>query len=242
MDIDATLRLINYIKQQHAKGFTSEEIREQLLNAGWEAKTVEKYLKETIIKQEKFEESKEFIELFARYGRFLTEGEEIKFKYNIGLYHAVITTKRLILLRKFPKALIEFNLENIELVEYYTNVKTMKALWAAAYFIGSFLFYFYNQILWDRVTLLIPIADKFLKVHPFFDMNIIALIILSYCIIMGIIDFTNFIFSFIGRVRIMPKGIGPTDIISQMTTEVEQFIQTMQEYMGYKKAMQLQRR
>ena len=143
---------------------------------------------------------------------------------------------------KLPKALIEFNLENIELVEYYTNVKTMKALWAAAYFIGSFLFYFYNQILWDRVTLLIPIADKFLKVHPFFDMNIIALIILSYCIIMGIIDFTNFIFSFIGRVRIMPKGIGPTDIISQMTTEVEQFIQTMQEYMGYKKAMQLQRR
>lgn len=187
-----------------------------------------------MIKQEKFEESKEFVELFARYGKFLTEGEEIKFKYNIGLYHAVITTKRLILLKKFPKALVEFNLENIELVEYYTNVKTTKALWAAVYLIGSVLFYFYNSVLWDRLLKLIPISENFLSIHPFFGMNLIVLIILGYSLTMGIIDLVNFLFSFIGRVRIMPKGIGPTDIISQMTPEVEQFIQTMQERMGHK--------
>jgi hypothetical protein len=34
---------MNYIKQQHAKGFTREEIHEQLLTAGWEEKTVDKY-------------------------------------------------------------------------------------------------------------------------------------------------------------------------------------------------------
>ena len=28
MDVEATLRLMNYIKQQHAKGFTKEEIHE----------------------------------------------------------------------------------------------------------------------------------------------------------------------------------------------------------------------
>ena len=236
MDIDATLRLINYIKQQHAKGFTRDEVRQQLLQAGWEEKIVDKYVKETLIKQESFEESKEFVELFARYGKFLTEGEEIKFKYNIGHYHAVITTKRLVLLRKFPKALVEFNLENIELVEYYTNVKTTKILWAAGYLMGSVLFYLYNAILWERLEKLIPIAGKFLTMHPFFNLNLIALIILGYCITMGIIDFTHFILSFVGRVRIMPKGIGPTDIISQMTPDVENFIQTMQERMGYKKA------
>ncbi|MEK6867799.1 MAG: hypothetical protein AABX98_03160 [Nanoarchaeota archaeon] len=227
---------MNYIKQQHAKGFTREEIRELLLTAGWEEKTVDKYLGQTLAKEQSFEESKEFIELFARYGKFLTEGEEIKFKYNIGMYIAVITTKRLILLKKFPKALVEFNLENIDLVEYYTNIKTMKAAWAAAYIIGAILFYFFNDILWNRLTLLIPIADKFLNIHPFFNMNIIALIILGYCMAMGIIDLATFILSFIGRVRVMPKGIGPTDIISKMTPEVEQFIQTMQERMGYKKA------
>ena len=239
MDVEATLRLMNYIKQQHAKGFTKEEIREQLLNAGWEAKIVDKYVNETLVKEQTFEESKEFVELFARYGRFLTEGEEIKFKYNIGLYIAVVTTKRLILLRKFPKALIEFNLENIELVEYYTNLKTVKALWAAAYLIGSVVFYFFNSILWDRLALLIPIADKFLNIHPFFDMNIIALIILGYCFTMGIVDLVNFLASFIGRVRVLPKGVGPTDIISQMTPEVEQFIQTMQERMGYSRRSKL---
>ncbi len=205
------------------------------MQAGWEEKTVDKYVKETLIKQESFEESKEFVELFARYGKFLTEGEEIKFKYDIGLYHAVITTKRLVLLRKFPKALVEFNLENIELVEYYTNLKTTKAVWAAGYLIGSILFYLYNAVLWERLIKLIPISQNFLSVHPFFGLNLIALIILGYSVSMGIIDLAHFILSFVGRVRVMPKGIGPTDIISQMTPEVETFIQTMQERMGYKK-------
>lgn len=235
MDVEATLRLMNYIKQQHAKGFTREEMREQLLAAGWEEKTVEKYLSQTLEKEQAFEESKEFVELFAHYGKFLIEGEEIKFKYDIGLYHVVITTKRLILLRKFPKALVEFNLENVELVEYYTNVKTMKAIWAAVYLLGSLLFYLYNEILWNRLSLLLPIAKKFLSIQPFFGLNLIALIILGYCLTMGIIDLANFILSFIGRVRVMPKGVGPTDIISKMTPEVETFIQTMQERMGYKK-------
>ncbi len=235
MDVDATLKLMNYIKQQHAKGFSKEEIRDQLKNAGWEEKTVAKYLDETLKKEQSFEQSPEFVELFAKYGKFLTQGEEIKYKYNIGLYIAVVTTKRLILLRKFPKALIEFNLENIELVEYYTTVKTYKALWAAAYLIGSALFYFYNETLWTRLALILPIADKFLNVHPFFNMNIIAIIILSYSLAMGLYDGSQFILSFIGRVRVLPKGIGPTDIIARMSPEVEQFIQTMQEKMGFKK-------
>lgn len=235
MDIDATLKLMNFIKQQHAKGFSKEEIRGQLLGAGWEEKTVAKYLDETLKKEQTFEQSPEFVELFAKYGKFLTAGEEIKYTYNIGLYIAVVTTKRLILLRKFPKALIEFNLENIELVEYYTNIKTYKVLWAAAYLIGSTLFYFYNEILWNRLILILPIADKFLKIHPFFGLNVIALIILGYCLVMGFYDLSQFILSFIGRVRVLPKGIGPTDIIAHMSPEVEQFIQTMQEKMGFKR-------
>lgn len=226
---------MNYIKQQHAKGFTKEEIREQLLSAGWEEKTAEKYLTETLAKEQKFEESTEFVELFARYGKFLTEGEEIKFKYEIGLYHVVITTKRLILLRKFPKALIEFNLENIELVEYYTNVKTYKGLWGGGYLLGGVLFYLYQDVLWNRLTLLIPIADKFLQTKPLFGLNLLGLIVLGYALGMGIYDLTNFLLSFIGRVRVMPKSVGPTDIISQMTPQVEEFIQTMQERIGYKK-------
>ncbi|MFA6889161.1 MAG: hypothetical protein WC254_06720 [Candidatus Woesearchaeota archaeon] len=235
MDVDATLKLMNYIKQQHIKGFSKEEIRTQLLGAGWEEKTVIKYLDETLKKEQSFEQSSEFVELFAKYGKFLTDGEEIKFKYPLGFYIAVVTTKRLILLKKFPKTLIEFNLENIELVEYYTNVKMLKVLWAAGYLLGSGIFYFYNEVLWQRLTMIIPIADTFLTIHPFFNMNIIALIILGYCLVMGFYDFFQFILSFVGRVRIMPKGIGPTDIIAQMTPDIEQFIQTMQEKMGYKK-------
>ena len=159
---------MNYIKQQHAKGFTKDEIREQLLTAGWEQNTVDKYLTEILVKQQNFEESTETVELFARYGKFLTAGEEIKFKYTIGFYIIVITTKRLILLRKFPKQLIEFNLETIEIVEYYTNVKTMKGLWAAGYILGGILFYFFQDIFWNRLSLLIPPAQSMLDLNIFF--------------------------------------------------------------------------
>ncbi len=224
---------MNYIKQQHAKGFTKDEIREQLLTAGWEQNTVDKYLTEILVKQQNFEESTETVELFARYGKFLTAGEEIKFKYTIGFYIIVITTKRLILLRKFPKQLIEFNLETIEIVEYYTNVKTMKGLWAAGYILGGILFYFFQDIFWNRLSLLIPPAQSMLDLNIFFGLNILSVIILVYVIVMGTIDLCSFLLSFLGRVRIMPKGIGPTDIITTMKPDVEEFIQTMQEKIGH---------
>jgi hypothetical protein len=225
--------LINYIKQQHAKGFTKEEVRTQLLSAGWEQKTVDKYITQTLVKEKSFEESKEFVELFARYGKFLTEGEEIKFKYDIGLYHVVITTKRLILLRKWPKALIEFTLENIDIVEYYTDIKTYKGVWGVAYLIGGGFFYMFNDVLWQRLALILPITQTFLNTKFFFGMNTVALIIFLYCLSMGIYDLVTFLLSFIGRVRVMPKNLGPTDLISQMTPQVEEFIQTMQESMGH---------
>ncbi len=207
-----------------------------MLSAGWEEKTVNKFITQTLAKGQRFEDSREFVELFARYGKFLVEGEEIKFKYDIGLYHTVVTTKRLILLRKFPKTLIEFKLENIDLVEYYTNIKTYKGIWAAAYIIGSVLFYLLQDVLWNRLALIIPIAKKFLITTPFFNLNLIAIIILCYCVTMGIYDFSSFVLSFTGRVRVMPKGLGPTDIISRMTPQVEEFVQTMQERMGYTKS------
>jgi hypothetical protein len=147
----------------------------------------------------------------------------------------VITSKRLILLRKWPKSLIEFNLENIELVEYYTNIHTYKAMWAVAYLVFSGLFFFFQDVLWERLTLVIPIAEQFLSTQPFFGMNLIAIIIFAYTLSMGIYDLATFLLSFIGRVRVMPKDIGPTDIISKMTPQVEEFIQTMQERMGHTK-------
>lgn len=88
------------------------------------------------------------------------------------------------------------------------------------------------------MTLLIPIADKFLQIHPLFNLNIIAIIILGYALSIGIYDFIEFLLSFIGRVRVMPKQIGPTDIISSMTHDAENFIQTMQEHIGYRKIEQ----
>lgn len=224
---------MNYIKQQHAKGFTQEEIREQLLTAGWEQKTVDKYLTEILTKHQTFEETAETVELFARYGKFLTAGEEIKFKYAIGFYIVVVTTNRLILLRKFPKQLIEFNLENIEIVEYYTNVKTMKGLWALGYIIGGILFSFFQDIFWNRLGLLIPPAQSILQLDIFFGLNILAVIILGYVLVMGSIDLVTFLASFMGRVRVMPKGLGPTDIMTPMKPEVEEFIQTMQERIGH---------
>jgi hypothetical protein len=79
----------------------------------------------------------------------------------------------------------------------------------------------------------IPIAEKFLTTTPFFNLNLIAIIILGYTIFMGIHDLVIFLLSFIGRVRVMPKDIGPTDIISRMNPQVEEFIQNMQERMGH---------
>lgn len=229
IEVEDTLKLITYIKQEQAKGFTKEEIHEKLIKAGWHPKDIEKYLTDYVLSGKVGQESPATIKLFARYGKFLLPGEEIKAHYMIGHYNIVFTAGRLILLKKFPKNILEFNFKDIELVEYYTDIRWLHLLYFAGYLAGAVIFFLFHNFLWDKIVEFIPITGRFFEFQPFLGLNILALLIFIYLVYMTIYDLYHFATSFIGRLRIMPKAMGPTDIMCKLSPDVEKVIQKLEE-------------
>ena len=229
IEVEDTLRLITYIKDEQAKGFTKDEIHEKLIKAGWHPKDIEKYLTEYVLSGKVEKESSATIKLFAKYGKFLLPGEEIKAHYVVGHYNIVFTAGRLIILKKFPKNILEFNFKDIELVEYYTDIRWLHSLYFAGYFAGTIIFALFHSSLWTYVVDIIPIAKRFFDFNPFFGMNVLAFLIFLYLLYMALYDLYHFVTSFIGRLRIMPRSMGPTDIMCKLTPDVEKTIQKLEE-------------
>jgi len=229
IDVEETLHMINYIKEQHAKGFSADEIKKKLLDAGWSKNDVDKYVTEYVLKGGLGAEKSVTIELFAKYGKFLLEGEVIKGHYHAGNFHVVITDQRAIFLKKFPKNLKEFNFKDLELVEYYTMVDWLKCGYAVFYLVFFLLFLRYHHFFWMKIVQLIPPAAEFLNFKLFWNVNVPAAIILIYLLVMFFRDAYRFIASFFGKLRILPKKLGPFDIVTSMTSDVEKVIQILEE-------------
>jgi hypothetical protein len=229
IDVEDTLRLIKYIKQEQTKGFTKEEIREKLLGSGWRTKDVDKYLTDYVLDGDLEKASADTIELFAKYGKFLLPGEQIKSTHSVGFYNVVFTENRVILLKKFPKNILEFNFKDIELVEYYTDIQWLHLLYFFGYFFGSVIFFFYHSFLWENIVMFASITQRFFDFQPFLGMNVLAILIFVYLIYMALRDLYYFVASFTGKFRIMPRVMGPTDIMCKLTGDVERVIQVIEE-------------
>ena len=68
--------------------------------------------------------------VYQRYKEYLLPGEKIVKVYNfrIGLYEILLTNKRVLLRRKFPRSIMVFNYGDVEVVEYTTGFKFFKLI------------------------------------------------------------------------------------------------------------------
>src|SRR3989344_4355669 len=79
------------------------------------------------------------------YNPVLMEGEAVETAFDLGfwtfdLYTIFATNKRLIIVKRFPKNLMEVDYSQIELMEYYTDVEWLKGLYALLGILFSFIF------------------------------------------------------------------------------------------------------
>ncbi len=228
IDVEDSLRLINYIKAQQAKGFSRDEIREKLDNAGWKRREIEYYTSDAIFYHDIHADIA--LELIARYGKFLLEGEEITSYFHIGLNSMVlITNHRFIFLRKFPRMLKAFYFKDIELVEYFTIVQWSHLGYSLFYLGFASAFLKIHHILWKQLVSFLPFTSAVLNFKVLADFNLPALIIAGYLLFYFVSDAYFFATSFIGKLRILPKHLGPVDIMTPLTSEIEHLIQRIEE-------------
>ncbi|MBI2147564.1 hypothetical protein HYU19_03735 [Candidatus Woesearchaeota archaeon] len=146
-----------------------------------------------------------------------------------GLYRIMSTNKRLIIVKRFPKNLIETEYENIEFAEYYTNVEWLIGFYAAGLVVLSVLFAINHALIMDKLFQSAPFLQPFLGSILIWKISIGAGLLFAGLLIAGLYYAGQFVISLFGRLRILLYEQPPVDIICEMSRGLQNFIQMIEE-------------
>ena len=164
----------------------------------------------------------------------LLEGEQVISTLHVGwwkfkLYKLFSTNKRLIVLKKFPKNLIDIDYRQIELVEYYTNVEWAKSLYGILFMALAFFFLTAQEtvmpLIYNSAEFLKPILDR----GNIFGLTFGSITIFVAFLFVGLYFFGLFFLSLLGSLRILLYEQAPFDITTGMTAHIQDLIRFVEE-------------
>jgi len=171
---------------------------------------------------------------FNKYKDLLLDGECIKEAYEVGflcfrLYVLLFTEKRLILIKKIPKNIIELHYKDIELVEFYTNIEWLKLFYAMMIYVLFYQLFININALLGMIIESVPALEPLLYAGDFFGMHIGSFLPLAALFIAGTYFAGLFVLSAIGRLRILIYDQPPFDIATLYDESVTRLIHTFAE-------------
>jgi len=171
--------------------------------------------------------------LNEKYKEYLLTGENVKGVYQLGIiikpYKVITTEKRLIIIKKFPKNLIEVDYNSIELIEYYTNVEWLKLFYSIPLYILLWLLYQNKELILTEAGKFIPPLDPILHGGNFFGMNAGTFILTGTLFVAGTYFLGIFVLSLFGRLRVLLYDQAPIDMITGLTPEIENLLKCFEE-------------
>ena len=154
-------------------------------------------------------------ETYRSYKDYLLPGEKIVKVYNfrIGLYEILLTNKRVLLKRQFPRSIMVFNYRDIEVVEYTTKFKFFKLIISVFGFVFAIFFtrarenMFISALGWNNLVYVCSLASA-----------TIGLVYLGY-----------FLLGIIGRLKIIVRyNPQPVEIYTRYSSHIPEFIRLVE--------------
>ena len=166
------------------------------------------------------------------YHQHLRKQEKIEQTLDVGLfglYRIIATNKRIIIVKRFPKNLIETEYENVEFAEYYTNVSWLIGMYSLGLIVLTVLFTINHQRIMDKLFFSVPFLEPLLGATFWWGLSYGAALIIAALGIGAIYYAGSFSTSLFGRLRILLFGQPPIDMVTKMSQEMQDFIQTVEQ-------------
>jgi hypothetical protein len=168
-----------------------------------------------------------------QYKSYLLDGENIEIVFDLGLrwlklYRVIATNRRFIIIKKFPKNLIEIDYANIELLEYYTNVDWLYSIYASIIFIVTSIFFINRHAVAEQLAAFLPPLSPIIyaPMLPGVNAGEFLLAITGLCVF-GYF-FGLFVLSLLGRLRILIYDQPPIDVVSALTSDIQSMIKVFE--------------
>ena len=164
----------------------------------------------------------------------LLEGERILETLDVGfwklkIYRIFATNKRLIVLKKFPKNLMDMDYRQIELVEYYTNVEWMMSVYGMVLIALMFFFLTAQETVMNAIYSNVAFIEPILNRGNLFGLSFGAFIIFLGLLFGGLYFLGMFVLSLLGSLRILLYEQAPFDITTSMTIEIQDLIRFVEQ-------------
>jgi hypothetical protein len=162
------------------------------------------------------------------------KGEHVQFQTEVGFgsmlnfYKVMLTNKRFIAIRAFPKNLFETDYRSIEFIEYYTNVEWLRALFSGIFVALAFLFVASRDAIMKELYNMIAPLKPLLSSGNVFGMDFGALIIFLLLVAVALYFGGIFGRSLFGRLRVLVEDQAPLDMIATFTPDIQKLIRTIE--------------
>ncbi len=171
---------------------------------------------------------------YDKYKNLLLDNESIKEAYTVGflccrLYVLLFTEKRLILVKKIPRNVIELNYKDIELVEFYTNIEWLKMFYGLLLYVLLYEIFLNIEVLLEKVVEFVPPLEPLIYAGNFFGMNMGTFLPSAVLFIAATYFAGLFVLSAIGRLRILIYDQPPFDIATLYDSTVTKLIHSFSE-------------
>jgi len=180
-------------------------------------------------------EKQEKEHLVSKYEKYLTWGEEPISEFVIGFYRVIVTNKRLIFLRKFPRSFIPIAYDNIRNLEHHSYISWEKLLRSIILFAISIYGYINYVKSKETINTLFSLLEKnvpeisgILSAIPLETLTNILLLIL---VLFGILYLLQFLLSSSGKLKISLKGAPSIRISTPLTKDVRDLIRMVEMFM-----------
>ncbi|MBI4149870.1 hypothetical protein HY488_00540, partial [Candidatus Woesearchaeota archaeon] len=165
--------------------------------------------------------------------KYLLEGESIESVFDLGtqflkLYQVIATNRRLIVVKKFPKNLLEVDYANIELIEYYTNVDWRYAIYSGFVLLISVIFFINRGAVISGMSNFLPPLAPILEAPLFPGFNTGEFILTAAALSGFLYLFGLFVLSLMGRLRILIYDQPPIDMISSLSPDIQNMIKVFE--------------
>ncbi len=167
---------------------------------------------------------------FARWFKpSLLPGEKIESTFDLGfwrfdIYTIFATNQRLIVVKRFPKSLMEVHYEQVELLEYYTDIEWLKGLYAFFGFMLTTMFWFNRSAIMRGLYDLIGPIEKLSTAVTLAGVPAGELLIFLGMLCVSFYFLGLFVLSLFGNLRILLFEQAPFDITTELTPQIQQLI------------------
>jgi len=170
--------------------------------------------------------------LVSKYEKYLTWDEEPISEFVIGFYRVIVTNKRLVFLRKFPRSFIPIAYDNIRNLEHHSYICWGKLLRSITLFVIS-IYGYINYVksketidaLFSLLKKNVPEISGILSAIPLETLTNILLLIL---LLFGILYLLQFLLSSLGKLKISLKGAPSIRISTPLTKDVRDLIRMVE--------------